>query len=445
MSSGFLSRHDRRWFLKLAGGSVALAHWLQSGIARAETGTSAKRLVVLHRPNGGDPQKWIVNGQPGPILKPFENVWNYAVALKGMTVRPGNNSSGADPHGAALQTIMTGAHLLNEVPNGSDDGRWNSVESLDQTWSKKSPVFNVTPIRSLQVGANGRMDGLQEPQNRTLSYGAARTPLFPVISPYDIQKQLVSKVMPGGGGVGQNKLFDRRTSVLSFVKGDLARVRKQFPGEMKPSLDAHEAALADLEKSLSNGKPPTAMCSIPDVPANLPIDNVGANEVEKVGAAHFSLLKAAFACDLTRMVTFMWGPGASAGAFTMHGVGNHHSTSHQDERAKLGAVDRWFSEKTAPFIQSLIDAPDPTGGKLIDNTLVWYINENSYGANHSLDDMPFVLFGGDGVGLTSRGRVADVSGRTSNDVWLSIAKRFGVDDLTSLPTEHKGPIPGLIS
>ncbi len=84
-------------------------------------------------------------------------------------------------------------------------------------------------------------------------------------------------------------------------------------------------------------------------------------------------------------------------------------------------------------------------GKLIDNTLVWYINENAEGWNHSMTDMPFVLFGGDGVGLKNRGRIAEVPGTTSNDVWLSIAPLFGMPNVRSFPTAFTGPIPGLFT
>jgi hypothetical protein len=145
------------------------------------------------------------------------------------------------------------------------------------------------------------------------------------------------------------------------------------------------------------------------------------------------------------MVTFMWAPGASAGAFPALGVGDHHNTSHSSNRAALSAVDRWYSERTAPFIRMLIETDDPAGGKLIDNTLVWYVNENAEGANHAWTNMPFLLFGGAGVGLQSRGRVADVSGTTTNDLWLSIAARFGMPQVISFPTAHTGPIPGLFA
>jgi hypothetical protein len=71
--------------------------------------------------------------------------------------------------------------------------------------------------------------------------------------------------------------------------------------------------------------------------------------------------------------------------------------------------------------------------------LVWYLSEVSEGWNHSHADYPFVIFGGDGVGLSDRGRVLDVTGqgKTANDVWSSVAERFGVA-LDAFDTEHTG-------
>ena len=49
----FLARHDRRWFLKVAGGSTALAFWLRNGIARAaeavDTGAARATLDGMVR------------------------------------------------------------------------------------------------------------------------------------------------------------------------------------------------------------------------------------------------------------------------------------------------------------------------------------------------------------------------------------------------------------
>lgn len=333
-NDNFSTRRGRRWFLGVAGGSLALAHFLQRGIGRAQGTPVPKRLMILHRPNGTIREDWIRNGQRGPILEPFAPVWANAVALKGMDIRPGNNGAGADPHGKGTTTVMTGAHLSPKTPPGSDDGKWNTKESLDQIWSRDSDVLKGTPVPNIHIGANGVMEGLQEPQNRTLSFAGPEQPLYPVINPYDVYKRVFGDtILPGGDADAKAKALARlrlrRETALTLVKGDLARVKQQIPAAFRADLEAHETA------------------------------------------------------------------------------------------------------------------DETSGGKLIDNTLVWYINECAVGWNHNQEDMPFVLFGGDGVGLKNRGRIADVSGTTSNDVWLSMAPHFGMPQVTSFETDFTGPIPGL--
>ncbi len=446
----FSARRGRRWFLSVAGGSLALAYFLQRGIGRAQGTPAPKRLMILHRPNGSIREDWLPNGNRGAILEPFAKVWSNTVALSGMSIKPGANSDGADPHGLGTTTIMTGANLSPKIPAGSDDGRWNTVESLDQKWSRESAVFQGTLVPNLHIGANGVQDGGQEPQNRTLSFGGPEQPLYPVISPYDVYKRVFGDtILPGGDQAAKDKaiarLRARRETALTYVKADLANVKAQFPASFRADLEAHEAAIRELEQQLDRTAMPSS-CLPPTLAAGLPVNDTNYQKALQVAEAQFGLVRAAFACDMTRMVTFMWGTGASALGFPEFGIGNHHASSHDaTQTAGLSKAEQWFSTHTAPFIQSLVDTVDVSGGKLIDNTLVWYINECAVGVNHDHSDMPFLLFGGDGVGLKDRGRVAHVPGTTSNDVWLSMAPHFGMPGLTSFETAFTGPIPGLFA
>ncbi len=434
------SRHSRRSFLELCGGSAALAMWLQSAVARAQNGTGqTKRLMILHRPNGSIQQDWLSNGQPGPILKPFAKVWPSAVALKGVNVRPGG-AFGAG-HEAGLVTLMTG-EKVGAVYKTNDDYR-TTAASLDFKLRNQSPVLSAK--RALHLAANGSQDGGNEIPNTALSYSAAAAPTYPTLKPDDVYNDLFAgMVMPGADTSGAALAKARQKSVLDFIKGDLTRVQKKFPSAFRNELDVHTNAIREMEDALAQPTPQQG-CAAP-AKSNGYSASATADNVAAVGKQHLALVTAAFACDFVRTVTFMWGTGASLTNFQSLGTSNHHSTSHGNDNATLSKVDQWYSEQTAPFIQKLVDTADVGGSKLIDNTLVWYISEVSRGVNHSFDDYPFVLFGGDGVGLKTRERVLDVSkdGRTSNDVWTSLAPSFG-GSLTSFGTSFTSAIPGLFS
>jgi hypothetical protein len=437
----------RRDFLRVAGGSALLAHWLAGGIARAQGAAPARRLMIIHRPNGTVPDQWIRNGQRGPILEAFAGVWAHAVALKGVDVRPSVNDGGS--HEAGLLTLMTGARA-GATQRTTDDYR-STAESLDQTLLKRAAVLGGRPVPSLQLGAHGDQDGGNEVPNVTLSYSGAASPLYPVLRPDDVFRRLFGSLAPDAAALARN----RRQSVLGFVKADLTRVRTQLPAEFRGDLDVYETAIREVERSLEAAAPPAAACTVPAAPGTALEPGYDAPSTERVAAAQFRLVSAAFACDLTRVVTFQWATGASNLQFDatalgggVGGTSNHHETSHSGSasaRAIIAATERWYAQRTAAFIQQLADAADPAGGgRLIDNTLVWYLNEVADGLGHTHNDYPFVLFGGNGVGLRTRGRILDVSGqgRTSNDVWSALAPSFGTT-LGPFGTAASGALPGL--
>lgn len=445
------TRASRRSFLKVAGGSAALAHWLASAVKRAEGATAPKRFVMIHRPNGTIAEDWLKGSAPGPILSPFADVWSYAVALKGVNVRPSNGSTGGS-HEAGLVTIMTGAKL-GPTDRTNDDYK-SSAESLDQTLVKRSAELKGARVPSVQLGAHGDQDGGNETPNVTMSYSAAAQPIYPTLTPYDVYKRLFgSEIMPGGGTATNldelRRKRARKQSVLDFITWDLDRAKSAFPSAVKDDLDAHTTAVREVERNLDAdlkaAETQGTVCAKPAIDMAAKAGGDYTNTA-KVGGQHLKLLAAAFRCDLTRVATFQWATGASRLSFGPLGSNNHHSTSHANSRGPLSAVDMWYSEQTAIFIKELAASADLGGGKLLDNTLVWYLNEISEGWNHSFNNYPFVLFGGDGVGLKTRGRVLDVSGQdfTSNDVWTSLAPSFGTT-LTGFPTKSKGPIPGLFT
>lgn len=449
------SRLGRRTFLRrgggsllaLAGGSSVLAYWLRSAVGRAQGEEAPKRLLVMLRPNGSITEDWLSNGQRGSILEPFAGVWQHAVALKGANVRPSDGSTGGS-HEAGLLTIMTGARL-GPTYRTNDDYR-STARSLDQILIDRSPALAGRPVQSLQLGAHGMQDGGNETPNITMSYSGPDTPIYPVLNPDEVYTRVFGDLLPGGGtDANLDELARRRArraSVLDFLTNDLARVRAQFPTSMREDLDVHAEAIREMERGLDAAPGGGSGCEPPTYELGLDGRDGDYQQVARVGDAQLRILTAAFACDLTRIATFMWATGASRVSFGPLGTNNHHSTSHTSSRSVLSAVDRWYSERTAAFIQHLADTTDVGGRKLIDQTLVWYLSEVSEGWNHSFDDYPFLFFGGEGVRLAPRGRVLDVSGRghTANDVWTTLAPLFGTT-LSSFETDAAGPIGGLLT
>jgi hypothetical protein len=127
----------------------------------------------------------------------------------------------------------------------------------------------------------------------------------------------------------------------------------------------------------------------------------------------------------------------------------HHTTSHDpdtpDTLEFLTRVEIWYAQRVAAFLLELEAEKHADGSSLLDHTLVPYVSE--VGARyHNWDYMPFLLFGGTGVGLRG-GRVwsnGDRGLRSTNDLWMACAKPFGITDFTLGDSDqHTGAIEGI--
>ena len=441
-----MGRLTRRGLLRGAGLSAAAAAsgmtWL-SGSKPATAGGPTKRLLVLHRPNGTIRGDWLQGTTFGPILSEFEDLRPYMVVPDGLEIVTTNG--GNDSHEGGLVTLMTGEAIGESRPTSSDDWK-NTAKSIDQRLVEASAVLGSASIGSIQVGAHNRQTGGQEVANRALSYAGPDDPMYPQIQPALVFQQLFGS-NPMEPEEAESFRAKQR-SVLSYLGEDLDQLQPRVPSAQQELLDAHAAALADLEAALDGFTcdPGT------DAPVDPPDTDYFA-DVGNVGEMQLELIRLAFACDRTRVATYMWSAGASRIQFEdlFPGMGSvvHHTISHYDltdpsVSEPMAAIDRWFAQETAKFLRTLRDTTDFDGSSLLDNTLVLYISEVSAGS-HTFDNMPILLFGGAGVGLEGD-RVLDYTGRSTNDLWLSIAEVFDVD-LSDLgePGQTTGPLEGLFA
>jgi len=261
-----------------------------------------------------------------------------------------------------------------------------------------------------------------------------------------------------------------KKSVLDFALGDLAKLRTLAPSSERERLDAHESAIRELEQSFDAAPMGAASCGLSSPPPELqPFTDGQGNRIgngnyttssgdktehlmhQMIGELHFEVIRAAFQCDLTRVVTFQWSPGTNHVSFQgfyppdLNAVKMHHPLSHEfnnpDAPEFLTRIDTWYSERTSEMLQKLMNTPDVGGGTLMDNTLVPYVTEVAR-ADHSFDNAPFIVFGGPNVRLKQGGLFKQHSPKRGvNDIWLACAKAFDVP-MTSLGSDdmYQGPL-----
>ena len=521
----FSYRTARRSFLRACGGSAALLLPLLRDIeARANGAPAPLRFLVIQKPLGAQWPLWRPTATTTTTSfalpacsAPFEPLRAKMAMIDGLNVvcastAPGQNGGTLSSEGGTV-ALMTGQPTLGKV--GQQDHCAGGA-SIDQILLARSPVLGGpqsaarAAIGSLQLAADIRADR-DEVAPRVLSYldplpnereiERARQPLYPETQPIAVFNRLFAGALPPGTTPdGAARLLAQKLSVLDFMRRDLARLQTLIPATEKVRLAAHADAIQKLETTIraSVSIGPNPACTVPATPptftpvggrpptstsvfTTLPgLDYYTAGEPDNhphqaVGRLHLALIKAAFACDLTRVATFMWASGTSwvefpgnldgvdlrlRGATTVASA-PHHPVSHSsdaDLRDWLAKIDGWYARQTSEALQEFAAQPDADGNNLLDNTVAAYVSEGGDPLQHDQSNVPFLVFGGKNTRIQGGKFIKATGGslpstpdrmstnRPTNDVWLALAPIFGVAlDGLGAPTQFTGPLPDLVA
>lgn len=521
-------RVARRAFLRGSGAAALLYPLLRNAEAQAEGARAPLRFLIIHRPLGTVLDRWRPT-TPGTsftlpeLSSPFEPLRSSMVLIDGLNIvsrGPGgvNDLAGDKTHEGGMVGIMTG------IPNLGRVGQQDHVAagpSIDQLFLDRSPLLGGmaapaegrTRYPSLQLAADIRADR-NEVAPRVMSYrpsvagsnlNSRRQPLYPVTQPLSVYNSYFKDVLQGGGDPGHAAaVLAQQKSVLDFMRHDLARLRSLVPSDQTVKLDVYADAVQQLEGSLSASMgvdPSTGSCVQPAEPPSfmetgtydpnypelipsgtvprgvdyyVPSDPTR-HPHQQLGRLQLSLIRTAFACDYSRVATFMWSPGTNqvvfpgefGGAQMIDGQGkpvqlsSHHPPSH-DTRPPVvdwvSQVNKWYAQQTAEALLEFAGQTDVDGMTLLDNTVVVFVTEVARAYDHDFRNAPWVVFGGANTRINggqflkvTDGPLEALTGgkgnRPVNDVWLALAPVFGIDDLTALGpqgTMYTGALPGLV-
>jgi hypothetical protein len=465
---------SRRRFLQGIGAATGLVTVLKGLESAAEGATPPKRLLIVQHPVGTVyenfwPQGTGTNFTLSRLLKPFETMKDRMVVMRDLKLPFEGSVGGGHERGTVL--MVTGTRTKQLYPGNGGDDPMAEGPSIDQMLVKQSAELQGTPIASLQVSCDSRAD-TPEVSTRHMSYSGPRAPMKPYYQPLDAYRRVFGTLMPGGPTDDNLSALARarleKKSVLDFAMKDLKRLESLAPSSQREALEAHAAAIREVEKEFDADPRDPVSCGVAQEPEVIEvsghIDPYESSHVVKerddvkharIGALHFAVIKAAFRCDLTRVVTFQWSPGTNHVSFGELWPPNsaifkvHHTTSHDpdtpDTLEFLTRVEEFYNRYVAGFLKELAETQDLAGGSLLDNTLVPYITEVGT-RTHNWDRMPWVLFGGAGTKLRG-GQVWTNGGRglrSTNDVWMAIAGALGAPDLVIGDNDlHTTPVEGL--
>jgi hypothetical protein len=508
-------RFARRSFLASVGGAFAFEILLNNLEAQAEGATSPARFLLTHFPIGTYRQSFLPKGSQNdftlsPILAPFESLKNDMIVIYGLTDEH-LQCPGGGGHEAGTPFTTTCASAEGTRANGGehDDGVAGGP-SFDQIFLKRVPGLKRPGLGFANTLADARVDSL-ETSTQCLSYDYQRrqidaasggkitenTPILPELSPSKVYANLFSGFIPGGNTDGNNELLIKqlkaRKSVLDLSLRELDRLQKLAPGSEASKIEAHAAAIREVETQLSDMiQNPTmgASCTVPMAPDPALKGQTGSkfnygdeatatsdeDTHEKIGKAHAAILLAAFQCDIIRVATFQWSPGTNHVSFKGRYPANpggsymHHPMSHRigDQGFFNGPpltgtsadaslyqflvnVNTWYNQKMADILTSFKNAKDALGNSILDYTVVPYVTEVG-DPSHARAPKASLIFGGKGLGMKG-GQFFNFEGnkRKQVDAYLTCAQALfqDADPLAHLPAGEErfdrsgaGPIAG---
>jgi hypothetical protein len=421
----------------LRGGAVALSlPWLETLAPRLAKAAAVpvRRYLSMYFPNGSADKFWLPP-TPGsgsawsisPILEPLLPSKKYMMVLGNVGNYASFGGKLADPsHG----TNCAGAwHCFD--PRKSSAASAGGGISVDQVIVNQ--IGSLTRLPSLQVGLStldSSCDGTPCAHSRSISWSGPNMPLYKIVNPQAVFDRLVAAGAPASGMGGSSSMPDPnlvksralKKSVLDAVLDSSASLRLKLSMGDQVRVDQFMTSVRDLEKlvaspgmQVSGTSGPSVSCGGVMRPAQAYADmNVPPGYSRETHAnLMIQLVAMAFACDLTRTVSFMLDDARSDYVYThvpmrkfnmpatgmsSPGTGTcagYHGLQHAgNTNDGFATITWWMASKANQMAQALASIQEGAGNAM-DSTVI-HFGSGMHGGNHDGLNLPIVLMGSGG-------------------------------------------------
>ncbi len=489
--------HPTRRNLLRALGLLGPAYFLPSlrrhggGGARAADPTIPTRILFFYTPHGQLIRQWVApptgasaptetNFALGPSLQPLASFQNQLTLIEGLDFQ----SEYPDTSAATNGHIGGQTHAMSSIGRvGPSAAGGISIDQLIANGiNSPSPL---TQLPSLELSA--RFNGGIAPFLTSWSGANALVP--PMTDPAAVYSLMFPNGPPSpttGTDAAAVALSRRRQSILDAVLGEFNAVKTPLSSADRSKLDSQATLIRDLETQLRLSSSVT--CTAPtsaSVTGPFQTACKAGNCIQGAVTSFTSLAVAAFACDITRVITldvdtlpdslFSSNPNvASAGGIHpfLHGMDDAgwYSNDHFGTKGAIPAGTQdakniqtatsfyaMHAQMMANLLQQLAAVPEPDGSTLLDHTIVVWCSE--FGTpNHLYFMVNYLLAGGGAAGLTpgrylSIPRVKSTSsadyyanaGVPHSNLFVSLANLMGLSNVTTFgnPKTCTGPLTQL--
>ncbi|MDH3546365.1 MAG: DUF1552 domain-containing protein [Gammaproteobacteria bacterium] len=424
----------RRTFLRGLGASISIpvldAMTPALGALSKPGSAMPLRIGYAYSPNGIIKERWrpTIAGadfELTDVLKPWEPFRDQLLVLTHLNNGDAESVSG---HVGGSTMFLTGTE-----PNKSLSEIQANV-SVDQMLARE--LGRETPLGSLQVCIENAAElagqssgGYSSAYTNTISWSSPTTPLPMEHRPREIFERLF-----GDGGTdpeARKNRIRRQKSILDFVKGDVARVKKQLGHVDSLKLDEFSDALRDVEFRVQKAEEKVDI-DLPEVERP-----VGIPEHEEHIRLMYDLLLLAFQTDTTRVFTYMIAREYSELVYTNLGHTDpyHPLTHHRGSpvrKQQAGDIDVYHAELFAEFLAKMRATTEVDGSSLLDNSILIYGAGLGDGDIHSQWNVPVALLGGGGGRLKGGRHLVYEEGTPLANLHVALLNKIGI------PTESFG-------
>jgi hypothetical protein len=421
----------------LGAGSVLLGGVKNSVMAQTGAGKPVPRAAFFFHANGSHPG-WAPTGSGtnftlSPHLKPIGDagVTGDVIILRDMQLARKNVAPPAPAnshHTTTYSALGAGANT-----------------SFDQVLAQH--VKGTTPLTSLELtigttgGAGGRAPSLSQVDGTFLP--GEKNPLA-------AYQRVSSMLAPTAATVrdpaAAEKALMAGRSVLDAVLDDINVFRGRVGGIERPKLDAYFDSMRDLEKNLGNfasGVVAAPACGKEMPPTSATTFQAELNDLPDVDRLFLDVMAMALACGATRVTSMMWGGGQCNQSIAKFGISDWHGTSHGGAGGAAGQamtnMQALLAGEWAYFIGKL------KAYGILDQTVTMWGTQNGASTSHDGRNTPILVAGRLGGAFQPGGKIIDCNNRMHNDVYIAIARGFGMTvDTIGFAPWCMGPLPGLL-
>jgi hypothetical protein len=423
---------SRRAVLRGAGAAIALPlldAMVPALTAFQKTAASpVRRLGVVYHPNGVVYQNWLPKGvgsefEFSRVLAPFEPFRDRVIVVTGLHDQQAEAlGDGAGDHSRASGSYLTGVHVRK-----SDSQVLNGI-SMDQIAARR--FEGETQLSSLQLTADdnslvGSCDtGYSCAYSNTLSWLTPTLPLTSENDPRVVFERLFGSSDSTDRDVRATRLQQDR-SILDSITGRVQTLQRKLGPADKTKVSDYLESLRAVERQIQKAEE-QSWRELPEVDRPVGVPGTFDEHVELL----YDLQVLAYQCDLTRVITFMYGREQSARTYPQLGVPDpHHQITHHandpEKLEKCTKIQVHHATLFANYLRKLENISDGDGS-LLDSMVMLFGSGLSNSDRHTHGPLPTVVVGGRSSSIKGGRHLVYPEGTPLTNLHVTLLDKVGV-------------------